>query len=216
MVAALSWRILGRTIPPFVYVAASAGLAGVALLVLRGDAAVDPVGVGAAAFATLSLSLGIVLTKRRGSPVGAVTFAGWQLVAGGVFLVPIALSIEGAPPEPDLGSSLEFAHLDLVATGLASVLWFRGIERLPATGVSFLSLLSPVSATLLGLVVLGQSMSWLQLLGAVLVLGSAAVGQTAQSAGNSRRDRRALAAASRRSDRQGQQIVATPEPGCAA
>ena len=38
-------------------------------------------------------------------------------------------------------------------------LWFRGIARLPSVAVSSLGLLSPVTAVLLGWVLLGQAMT---------------------------------------------------------
>jgi probable blue pigment (indigoidine) exporter len=181
VVAALSAGLLERRPPGLAYVAGATGVAGVALLVLRGDAAVDLVGVGAAGLAALSLSLGTVLAKRWGSPDSPVAFATWQLVAGGVFLVPLALVLEGVPARPDLGGSLGYLHLGLLGTGLAYVLWFRGLARMSATSMSFLVLVSPVSATLLGLVVLGQSLTWLQALGALLVLGSAIAGQATRT-----------------------------------
>lgn len=198
VVAVLSASLLGRRSPGLVYLAGATGVAGVALLVLRGDATVDLVGAGAAALAALSLSLGIVLTKRWESPVAPVTFAGWQLVAGGLFLVPLALVLEGVPARPGLGGSLGFVHLGLLGTGLAYVLWFRGISRMTATSVSFLGLLSPISATLLGFVVLGQSLTWLQALGALLVLGSAVAGQTTWAPRFRRLPRRSAVATRRR------------------
>ncbi len=75
------------------------GVLGVALIVLNGAATLDGVGVAAGILATASMATGVTLTKRWGRPagVGAMAFAGWQLTAGGLFLLPIALGAEGVP-----------------------------------------------------------------------------------------------------------------------
>ena len=51
-------------------------------------------------------------------------------------------------------------------------LWFRGIARLPSVAVSSLGLLSPVTAVLLGWVLLGQAMTGVSLVGMLVVLAS--------------------------------------------
>lgn len=69
------------------------------------------------------------------------------------------------------------AYLALVNTALGYALWFRGLERLPASRVSFLGLLSPVVAASAGWLVLGQGLNAWQLLGVVLALGSLVAAQ---------------------------------------
>jgi uncharacterized membrane protein len=99
----------------------------------------------------------------------------WQLIAGGLVLLPIMLLAEGLPSEPLTGRNVAgFAVLTLVGTALAYTLWFRGIGRLPVGRVAFLGLLSPVVAVTSGWLVLGQSLAPGQALGAVIVLGSVA------------------------------------------
>ena len=60
---------------------------------------------------------------------------------------------------------------------LAYVLWFRAITTLPVTSVSMLGLLSPMSAALLGVIVLGQTLDALQLTGFALALAAIVAGQ---------------------------------------
>ena len=60
--------------------------------------------------------------------------------------------------------------LGLVATGLSYVLFQRGIAGLPASTVATMSLAEPVTATLLGFVVLGERLSGLSVLGVVVVV----------------------------------------------
>lgn len=65
----------------------------------------------------------------------------------------------------------------MVGAGAAYLLWFRGLERLPVSQLSFLALISPLVATAIGWTVLDQSLTGGQLAGAVLIAGTVAVTQ---------------------------------------
>jgi probable blue pigment (indigoidine) exporter len=155
------------------------GVVGVAMMVLRGRLGVDLAGLLAGLAGTTVMAAGTVLAKRWGRPPGvsAVAFAGWQLTAGGLLIVPVALAVEGAPPGLDAPALAGYAWLSLVGTGLAYTLWFTGLARLPVTALSFLPLLSPVVATALGWAVLGQSLTASQLFGFGLALLAIATAQ---------------------------------------
>ncbi len=151
-----------------------AGVAGVALMVLRGDAAFDPVGVVAAVAAAASMATGIVLTKRWGRPegVGLLPFIAWQLTAGGLLLLPLAAIVEGPLPALDAAAIGGYAWLAIIGTLVAYVFWFQGMRRLPVAAMSFLVLLSPVVATALGWLVLGQDLTALQAVGLAVAMAS--------------------------------------------
>ncbi|MFF4816545.1 EamA family transporter [Kitasatospora sp. NPDC001309] len=155
------------------------GVAGVALLVLKSGAKLDGIGIAAMVTAIGLMATGTVLTRRWGRPEGAtmIDLTAWQLLAGSVFLVPLAVLVEGAPPALSTANLAGFAYLGLLSTALGYVLWFRGIERLGAGPVSFLGLVNPVVATVGGLVVLGQTLTPWQVLGLVLALGAMLIGQ---------------------------------------
>ncbi len=114
-----------------------------------------------------------------------LTTTGWQLVAGGLLLVPVAALAESAPVTVDAGAVVGWTYLSLIGAALAYALWFRGLRSLPPTQVTFLGLLSPLVATLLGWVVLGEALTALQVVGAALLLVSVAAGQGGASAGAS-------------------------------
>lgn len=156
---------------------------GVALVVARPGAQFDSIGILAALAANVSFSLGVVLTKRFPAPAHRLASTGWQLLLGGLVLVPLALVVEGSPPPLSMRNTIGFAQLGLVGTALAFVLWFRGIERLPTAAPPLLGLAAPVTGALLGWVVLSQSLSVVQLLGFVITIGAIAWGATRASAG---------------------------------
>jgi len=155
------------------------GVLGVGLIVLRGELVFDALGVLAGLAAAGVMAAGIVLTKRWGRPegVGPTTLAGWQLTAGGLVLLPVALAVEGLPPALDAPALGGYAWLAVVGAGLSYPVWFRGIGRLPVVAVSFLALLSPVVATVLGWFFLGQSLTAWQGVGFVLALSAVAAAQ---------------------------------------
>jgi probable blue pigment (indigoidine) exporter len=99
-------------------------------------------------------------------------------VAGGLVAAPVALAVEGPPPATlTAGNLAGYAYLAIVGAALAYALWFRGVRALSATNVTFLALLSPIVATALGWIVLGQRLTPSQALGVVIVLGSVTVAQ---------------------------------------
>ncbi|WP_228004993.1 EamA family transporter [Amycolatopsis sp. YIM 10] len=163
-----------------------AGVAGVGLVVLGPAAGFDAVGVLAGLGGAFAMALGVTLTKRWGRPagVGPTAFAGWQLTAGGLFLVPVTFAVEGAPPAIDLPAAAGYLWLGLVGGLLAYVLWFRGISLLPVTSVAVLGLLSPMVAALLGALVLGQELGPVQLAGFALALTAMVAGQLPHERGN--------------------------------
>jgi probable blue pigment (indigoidine) exporter len=172
LVVLLAWPLLGERPMVGRVAAAGAGVIGVGMLVLGPAARLDALGVAAGLAATGAMAAGTILTKRWGRPAPLLVFTSWQLVAGGLLLLPLALVFEGPPPPLPPWSIAGFIYLGVVNTGLAYALWFRGIERLSAGRVTFLALLSPVVALAAGFVVLGQTLSALQLLGVLVVLGS--------------------------------------------
>ncbi|MFI7355388.1 EamA family transporter [Streptomyces avidinii] len=155
------------------------GVAGIGLVVIGPDAAFDVVGLVAGLAAAATLAFGVVLTKRWGRPagVGPTAFAGWQLTAGGLFLVPVTFLAEGAPPAIGPAEALGHLWLGLVCGLVTFVLWFQGVTTLPVTSAAVLGLLSPLVAALLGAVLLGQTLGPVPLVGFGLALAAIVAGQ---------------------------------------
>ncbi|NBE92129.1 EamA family transporter [Nonomuraea sp. KC401] len=171
LVALLSAGLLAERLSLRTALSAVVGVAGVGLLVLRADARLDALGVAAALGGAAVMATGVVLSKRWRSPAPLLATTGWQLVAGGLLLLPVALLVEGPPPATLTAANLAgYAYLTVIGSAFAYALWFWGLGRLTATQVTFLGLLSPVVATALGWLVLGQHLTAAQAVGAVVVL----------------------------------------------
>lgn len=156
-----------------------AGVVGVGLVVVGPEAAFDPVGVVAGIGCAVSMAFGVTLTKRWGRPDGAgpMTLAGWQLTAGGLFLVPLTVGFEGVPAGIDATAVAGYAWLGIIGGLVAYTLWFRGIGALPVTATALLGLLAPLVAAGMGAIVLGQTFTWLQLTGFAIALTALVAGQ---------------------------------------
>jgi probable blue pigment (indigoidine) exporter len=177
LVALLSTGLLRERLRTRTVLAAIAGVFGVGLLVLRANAHLDTWGVVAALGGAVVMAFGVVLSKRWTSPAPLLATTGWQLVAGGLVLLPVAFLIEGAPPAMTLKNIAGYAYLTLIGSALAYALWFRGLRALTPTDVTFLGLLSPVMATTLGWAVLDQRLAPAEAVGGLIVLAALVAAQ---------------------------------------
>ncbi len=176
-VMSVAWVLLRERPAVVRVIAALAGLGGVALLVLRSPDGVTPLGLTAAAGSVAVSALGFVLVKRWPAPVPLLTLVSWQLVAGGLLLVPVALLVEGPPPAVDLPAVGGFVWVGLAGTIVAYTCWFHGLSRMPAGGVALVGLLNPVTGTALGVAFAHEAFGPWQALGMTVVLGSVVAGQ---------------------------------------
>lgn len=184
MVILMARGWLGTPIRAGAIVAAASGVLGVALLLIGPEAELDAVGIAAGLGGAASMAAGTVLSRKWQPPVSALSFTAWQLTAGGVLLLPLALIFEPPLPPLSITNLAGLAWLGLIGAAATYVLWFRGVARLEPGAVSMLGMTSPVTAVILGWVWLGQSLSFVQGLGAAIVLGSVWFGQRSNRAGS--------------------------------
>lgn len=180
IVIGLARVVLAKAVRPLAVVAALAGLGGVALLVMTPAASLDLAGVAAGLAGSASMACGTVFSRKWQPPVSLLTFTAWQLTAGGILLVPMALIFEPALPPLTMANIGGFLWLGLIGAALTYIVWFRGIQRLEPSAVAPLGFLSPTAAVLLGWIFLGQSLTPIQLAGIGVVIGSVWLSQRLQ------------------------------------
>ena len=188
----LARLVLSARISVLSVLAAASRFGGVALLILGPSVALDPLGIAAGLGGAVSMAAGTVLSRKWRPPVSLLTFTAWQLTAGGLLLVPLALLVEPPLPALDTGDLAALAWLVLIGAALTYFLWFRGIARIDPTAVSALGFFSPMTAVILGWTLLGQSLTTIQAFGVLIVLSSVWLSQTA-----ARQDASAAPSASR-------------------
>ncbi|WP_323778670.1 EamA family transporter [Leisingera sp.] len=178
IVVFLASLVLKTQIRTAAIAAALLSIAGVALLVLTPAAKLDTIGVLAGLGGALSMAAGVVLTRKWQPPVPPLTFTAWQLTAGGLLLLPVTLWMVPELPVFTAANIAGLAYMSLIGGALTYILWFRGLARIEPSQVSLLGVLSPLSAVILGWLLLGETLTPNQMLGAVLALFSLWLGQS--------------------------------------
>lgn len=149
------------------------GLAGLALvfgggLQLQGNAAW---GVLAVLYAVASHSLSALWVKRIAAPVPALVLtSGGLLVAAPLFLLAWLWVGGGWPARipPTAGGAI--LYLALFGSVIGFALYFRVLQRMEATKVALLTLITPVSALALGHLVNDEPLQGTVVLGTALIL----------------------------------------------
>lgn len=174
IVILLSVGLLSQTVTRRQTVAAVIGGFGVALLISLPSKGLDSIGILAAFGATISMAFGLVLTKKWGRPssLKLLTFTGWQLLCGGLVILPILLITEPFPPSLTITNLLGFLYLAIPGSLFAYFVWFAGLEAFAPVAMSLLGFISPIVALTLGFFFLNQELSAAQMVGAALVIGA--------------------------------------------
>jgi probable blue pigment (indigoidine) exporter len=171
--------LLGSPIRALSLIAVAAGCLGITLLIISPESKLDALGIIAGLLGSASMALGTVLSRKWQPPVSALTFTAWQLTAGGLLLLPFVVWAPTQWSTISHTNVLGLGYLGLIGAGLTYVIWLRGIRKLQPSAVSILGFLSPISASLLGWLVLNETLTPVQGLGMVIVLISVIAGQYA-------------------------------------
>ena len=130
-------------------------------------------GLGAACFYAL-----VVILNKKIEGVEPYRKTIVQLLASAAALIPyLLIRGEFARLSFDAGALWLVLLVGVVHTGLVYALFFGSMGALKAQTISALTYVDPVTAMIVSALVLGERLSLLGLIGAALILGSAAVGE---------------------------------------
>ena len=73
------------------------------------------------------------------------------------------------PPQP-VATNLAFVYVGLFASIVAYICWFTGVAKLPASTVSIIGLLNPLTGLTFGVILAGEVLTPLQILGCLAIL----------------------------------------------
>ncbi|WP_353813875.1 DMT family transporter [Agromyces sp. SYSU T00266] len=175
----LAWLLASERLRLLPLLGAGLGIAGVALMLAGDGVAPPPLGIAASVGAMILSSFGYILAKRWRAGTDVLSITSWQLLAGGLLLLPAALVVEGPPPALDAEGLIGFAYVSAIATAVAFAAWFAGLSRLQAGTVGLVGLLNPVTGVLLGVLVAGERLGGWQVAGLGIVLVGIVIGQPA-------------------------------------
>ncbi|MGL6397080.1 DMT family transporter [Aeromonas veronii] len=153
----LKWLLLGLM-----------GLAGV-LLLLNPSANLDPVGVACAMLATVLI--GQSSRWMRHWPVNdLLALTAWQLLLGGLMLIPLAWWLAGTMPLPDPACVPGLLWLILLNTALGYWAWLWGLKHHGPEVMGMLALTNPMMAVSLGVLMVGETLDVSQWIGIGVIL----------------------------------------------
>ncbi len=140
----------------------------------------DPLGIllglGAAA-----LYAGVVIANKKTQGVDVYQRTTVQLLAAGIVMLPYLFLTDGFSGMVFTPSTLLLlAVVGIIHTGLAYALYFGGMEGLAVQSIAVLSYIDPVSALLFSALLLKEPLTWLHIIGACLIIGSALISETEQ------------------------------------
>ena len=145
-------------------------------LTMLGDQAQVNWGILLGLLAGMSYSLYGVLGKRAmrdAHPTPLVFFTSIIISAGVLLLLPETYQTYGQLLSLPLHTWGYALGLSLIGTVVPFALYMKALEKLPATRASVFTIFEPLTAIALAILLLHQSLSWIQYLGVVLILMAA-------------------------------------------
>ena len=177
--AVLERAIEGHRLRPAWWATTGLAVAGIVLLALAGPAHSGSAGTAGAAEAMAGLALGLVAgasyagytyCSRRAMQLGCGSRAAMGAVfgVGAVLLLPVLIA-SGAPLMESAGSLAIAGYLAVGPMFLAYLLFGAGLRHVRSSSATTLTLLEPVVATLLAVLVVGERLAPLGWTGMVLI-----------------------------------------------
>lgn len=172
MMMFLIWAVEKRKPARLALIASIFGVIGMAVLLLSPSSVWDLIGISAATIGAMLMTSGVFLARRWRTNMPLLAFTGWQLLISGILLAPLAYLVDPQLTVLTENNLLGYGYLTLFGTTLAYVLWFNGIEKLSPVAISSLGLLSPISAVVIGWIILDQAITGFAFIGLIAVLAS--------------------------------------------
>lgn len=190
MIAAMAPFALGEALGGRGRLALGLGVVGAALLIAAPGGALDasPRFVGGALLALgagLAYALYVVLAKATLARVAPLPLTTLTFTWGAVLLTPAILWTESPLRQLALGWPW-LLYLGGVATAAAYAIYTVGLRLVPAAIAGIVTLLEPLTATLLGVLIFGERLGAVGIVGALLLvsaLGLLAAGRGVRPAG---------------------------------
>jgi drug/metabolite transporter (DMT)-like permease len=170
----MAWPILGERLTARTIIGLALCLAGLGILIypLAGHSAVA---LMLALCCAVCWGAGTIYMKWASIPGDLLAISAWQIVLGAVIFIVLLIFQEApAPLHASLPTVLAVLYNGLIGTGLAYVLWFAIIVRLPTATASLGSLATPVVGVLGSMLLLGERPTPADFVGFALIFAAAA------------------------------------------
>lgn len=119
----------------------------------------------------------LVIAMKKVSGIGGILSPACQLLVASLVVAAVTLSMLTASVSLDMTHIACMVCLGIVNTGLGYYLYFSGVQRLSAQSVSICGYMEPLTALALSAILLGESLTLLQWIGAACILGGVALSE---------------------------------------
>ncbi|MFI1725625.1 EamA family transporter [Streptomyces sp. NPDC020489] len=145
----------------------------------QGFDGLDARGTALALLASLSYPVGWIYVRRTlaGSGLSHLSLTGGQLLLATAQLALVTPLFTGIPTHLAVTPLLAIAALGALGTGLAVLLQYGLVAEVGPTTAQLVTYFIPVIATVAGVALLGETLTWSTPVGAVIVLAGAALTQ---------------------------------------
>jgi drug/metabolite transporter (DMT)-like permease len=150
------------------------GFAGIALL-LDPQGGATGWGIALVGGSAVAWAVGSYLSARLPLPRDVLVATSYEMLAGGLLLLPFGLAEQPDPASFSRDSALAFLYLVTFGSliGFTAYIWL--LAHVPLGTVSTYAYVNPVVAIALGVVFLDEVVTWRIAVGALVVLASVAV-----------------------------------------
>jgi drug/metabolite transporter (DMT)-like permease len=170
----LAWFILRERPARLQWISVAVGLAGLVCILMPFSLAGGVLSKGLALASSLCWAGGIIIAKRlqQREPLDLLSFTTWQMLFGGIPLLAAALLIP-SPPIVWSGTFIAALIFSVIpGNALAWLLWAYALSRLPAGVAGLGTLGAPVIGVLAAQLQLGETPTWIEGVGMLLILGA--------------------------------------------
>jgi drug/metabolite transporter (DMT)-like permease len=153
------------------------GVAGVSVVSIDAVGATDNsdlLGIGLVLVGALGWALGMAGMKLAHGSLPPAVLVGWQMALGAPVLLVIAWVVTGMSSSWSIGFVLALAYGGLLAKGFSFLLQVWTVSRASILATSSTAFLVPVSGTVTGVVLLGESIQARTVAGALVILAGVA------------------------------------------
>ena len=150
------------------------GFLGVVVLLspdLIGGSSSNLLGQAGMMLAALSYAVSSVYARRKGAEINPEMLSMMQFATGTIFATAFSLIAGGSFGFPKLPMTwVALLWLGLLGSALAYMIYFSMLKRIGPTRMSTVTYIPPMIGMLLGALFLGEQITWISILGALLIL----------------------------------------------
>jgi len=119
----------------------------------------------------------MVIFNKKAESITGLENSMFQLIASFLTVAVFVQTKQGLPISSVMQNIFPILFLGVVNTGIGCYLYFSSIQQLPAASVAICGYLEPLSALIFAALFLQERLSAIQILGAVFIIGGAALGE---------------------------------------